>query len=286
MTKKTALVTVSNPSFLAGTMVMLHSFRRHNPWFEGEILVIHDDLQESHQEYLRALDKVQFHKVGTDLAQRVEGLLPEYPDYARRKAQFYSLEMVRLSGYDQILFMDSDTLFLGSVETLFQREEDLLCCGTVRHYRQPASVGLDPFSVERFNAGVMRINGSLLGSSSFLTSLDMISVPFFRPFHDFAAREGIPRVGTDQIILNTLWRKQATFISGAFNYRPGIESEMRAKDGIEGSDATILHFTGAKKPWQQEAVIRHTLKRSNHAWMFVRWQEAFLALIESLGNKP
>jgi len=225
--QRTALVTVSNPAFLAGTMVMLHSFRQHNPWFDGDYIVIHDDLQENHREYLAALGGIRFHEVGPEITQRVDGLLPVYPDYARRKAQFYSLEMLRLEGYDQLLFMDSDTLFLGSVETLFQLEGELLCCGTVRHYRPSGTGDSDPFSVERFNAGMMRIDGSLLGKAQFMACLEKISIPFFRPFHEFAARQGIPRVGSDQIILNTLWKDRVTFVSAAYNYRPGIEDEIR-----------------------------------------------------------
>lgn len=282
---KTALVTVSNPAFLAGTMVMLYSFRQHNPWFKGDIIVIHDDLHDDHLAYIQALENVKFRKVGPEITKRVDSLLPVYPDYARRKAQFYSLELLRLEGYDRLLFMDSDTLFLASVKDLFHQEGDLLCCGTVRHYRPNSESGSDPFAVERFNAGMMRIDGGLLGRDRFQECLEMISIPFFRPFHAFAAHEGIPRVGTDQIILNTIWREHATFVSAAYNYRPGIEDEIRARDGVEAKDAHVLHFTGAKKPWQQEAVIRHTLRKARHAWMFVAWQENFLAMIADLGQQ-
>lgn len=280
---KTALVTVSNPAFLAGTMVMLYSFRRHNPWFDGDLIIIHDDLQDDHKTYIQALGEVQFRKVGPEITQRVDNLLPVYPDYARRRAQFYSLEMLRLKGYDRILFMDSDTLFRGSVESLFHQEGKLLCCGTVKHYRPGNQVDSDPFSVERFNAGMMRVQGTLLGEANFKACLEMISIPFFRPFHEYAARMGIPRVGTDQIILNTLWKDVVTYVSAAFNYRPGIEEEIRIRDGVEAKDSVVLHFTGAKKPWQQEAVIRHIQQKARHAWMFVAWQENFLAMIEDLG---
>ena len=39
--------TVTSPEFLLGTRVMLDSFLAENPWFEGEIVVIHDRLDEA-----------------------------------------------------------------------------------------------------------------------------------------------------------------------------------------------------------------------------------------------
>jgi hypothetical protein len=41
------LITVSSPEFVLATRVMLHSFRANNPWFTGEIVVLHRRLSDA-----------------------------------------------------------------------------------------------------------------------------------------------------------------------------------------------------------------------------------------------
>lgn len=276
--KTMALATVTTPGFMPGTMVMLHSFLNNNPWFKGDILIIHDQLPEVHQSLLRRLYPVRFVQTGGDLLQRVQTLIPDYADFERRKAQFYSLEAFRFREYNQLIFMDSDMLVLGSLEELTLRPEPMLACGTVKYYR-PGDDDGDPFQVEQFNAGMMRIDGKLLGTGVRQALLDNISSRFFAPFIDWAATHELPRVGTDQIILNTHFGHQVTYVPATFNYRVGIAAEIAERDGCRLEDARIIHYTGGKKPWMADKVLQHLFKQSRDLTIFRLWTQAWADLL-------
>jgi lipopolysaccharide biosynthesis glycosyltransferase len=282
---KMAIATVCTPNFLPGTLVTLHSFLRHNPWFDGEILIIHEQLPEEMQALLVGLGKTRFLAVRPDLLARVRDLIPDYQDFDRRKAQFYSLELAGCTDYSRLLFLDSDLLITGSIQELFDRDEPLLCCGTVRHYRPPVPANPeDPFAVEQFNAGVLRFDRSLLGEKVYQALIDRISGTFFAPYIAYAAGHGIPRVGTDQIILNDHFAGQATFMPARFNYRVGIAREIAEREDCRLEDALIIHYTGAKKPWMADKVVAQLARKRHDLRIFTMWTEAYLAMIRDLGG--
>lgn len=276
-----ALATVTTPGFMPGTMVMLHSFLRTNPWFKGDILIIHDNLPESHQNLLHRIHSVRFVQTGKDLLQRVQALIPDYNDFERRKAQFYSLEAFRFQEYEQLIFLDSDMLIMGSLEELTRRKEPLLACGTVKYYR-PGGKSDDPFQVEQFNAGMLRIRRDLLGKAVRKSLLEKISPSFFAPFLAWASAHELPRVGTDQIIMNAEFGHLVTFVPSHFNFRNGISGEIHEKDGCCLEDARIIHFTGAKKPWMAEKVLAQLHRQSRDLTIFRLWSQAWVDLLHEL----
>lgn len=275
--KKWAVATVCTPNFLPGTLVTLHSFLRHNPWFDGELLLIHDRLAPELQALLRRLRDIRFLQVRQDLLDRVQNLIPDYQDFERRKAQFYSLELAGCTDYEELLFLDSDLLITGSLRELFNRPEALLCCGSVRHYRPfQGQHSHDPFAVERFNAGVLRFRGAILGEPVRKALLERVSPAYFAPFIRFAAEQGLPRVGTDQIILNEHFAAQATFLSARFNYRAGIAQEIAERDQVRLEDALVIHYTGAKKPWMSDKVVAQLARQHHDLRLFTLWTQAWL----------
>lgn len=282
--KKWALATVCTPNFLPGCLVMLDSFRRHNPWFDGDILIWHDQLPATQQAVLATLGQVQFRQVSAPLLERIQALLPDYADFERRKAQFYSLDMLRCTEYRQLLFLDSDILITDSLAPLMEREEALLCCGTVRYYRPASHEDGDPFAVERFNAGMMRIQHSLTGERTWQALLDMVSPAFFAPFLAWAERHQLPRVGTDQIILNTYFAGQATFVSGRYNFRMGIAREIAERDQCGLAQAAVIHYTGGKKPWMPEKVLTQLQRGGHDPQIYFKWMDAWRAATEALSR--
>ncbi len=124
------LATVTTEPFIPGTLVMLHSFLRQNPWFHGDIVVIHDALDTtSCHTFTKGFDRVRFLPISTRLNACLQALIAHRPDFASQQAQFYSLETLRLTGYDKVLFCDSDLLFRRSIGELFETHKALICCG-------------------------------------------------------------------------------------------------------------------------------------------------------------
>ena len=99
---------------------MLDSFRRHNEWFDGDIIIIHDSLRpQSIAQLQNSFERVTMRKPGPDLNAQINSLVAAVPDIRSRRSRFLSLETFSLSGYDKILFCDSDLLFRGDVGDLF-----------------------------------------------------------------------------------------------------------------------------------------------------------------------
>ena len=130
-----ALVTVTDSSFLAGTEVMLHSFLEHDPWFDGDFVVIHDELSGDARRRLEALYPTTFLAVNDELKGRVADLYDAIPTLAGVTARFHKLELFRLRGYDRIVFLDSDLFAVGSIREIFERPEGFLCCPDSCLYR-------------------------------------------------------------------------------------------------------------------------------------------------------
>jgi alpha-N-acetylglucosamine transferase len=286
---KQALVTVTTPGFLSGTLVMLHSFAKHNPWFEGDRVVIHDDtLSQQDMDLLARLFGTLFIRVDPRLMERTQALCQDFPDYKRRMGQFYSLEAFRLSSYRQILFMDSDTLFRGSVESLFLMGKPLLVCRKSGKFRHPEPVNPDrPFSLEQFNAGMMLMDKSLLGEEIYETMLQKVSPAFFYGFLNKNA-DGqwvIPaRFGTDQLIFNAVLQDKAHYVSMRYNYRFGVADEILKQENIAYEDAILIHFTGRKKPWLEAEAIRRVLAHPDEAKGFSEWTHSYLELLEDCAS--
>jgi lipopolysaccharide biosynthesis glycosyltransferase len=282
---KRALVTVTTASFVPGTLVMLHSFKKHNPWFRGDLIIIHDDSLSSEDVALtESLFKVKWVSADPRLLEKTQALCTHFPDYSRRLGQFYSLEAFRLKGYQKVLFMDSDTLFRASISSLFEENALLLVCRKSGKYKNPEPFDPNkPFSVEQFNAGFMLIDKSLLGDHVYEAMLDKVTPSFFYQFLEKnQAGDWVipPRFGTDQLIFNAQLQDKATYVSMRYNYRLGIASTILEKEKIGYDDAVIVHFTGRKKPWLlMEALHRIFLHPAEKA-AYIEWNEAYLDMIQ------
>lgn len=283
--KPLAVATVTTSSFIPGTLVLLHSFLNSNPWFKGDILIFHDQLPDTFKELLQRLHPIRFFQIKKDLLQRIHTLIPEYSDFERRKAQFYSLDVFEITEYDKLLFLDSDMLIRGSLQEICERKEPFLACGTVGYYK-PDNNKNNPFQVEKFNAGFMCIHRTMLGKSVRNELLNRVSIEFFTPFFQWAENHQLPRVGTDQIILNTQFGDHATIVSAEYNYRTGIAHEILMHDNCRMENAKIIHFTGGKKPWMPVKLLEHLFRQSNGLPIFSLWTETWLTLLQSLEQMP
>ncbi len=238
--KKTACVaTVVSDPFVYGAIVMLASFRRENPWFEGDFVILHDDtyspLSPKSQELIaRVAPNVVFHAVDP---RRFEGIFRFAEDVVltpkRLRAAFLILEAFTLDQYERVVTLDSDMVVLGNLQLLFQLEQEFC---VVRAYDNVLDLPL-PY----FNTGTMVIRGDLLDADM----LDTIS----RSLAGVTVNRDHGKA--DQAVLNIFFRDRIkTYIDGRYNFSKRLvpTDEPDVLKFLRVRDVRILHFLG-EKPW-------------------------------------
>lgn len=267
-----ALITVTSQSFVLGTLVMLHSFRRHNPWFGGDILVLHHRLPGSSRRLLEKATGARLVPVSRELQAQVGELVLARPELNDRKARFYSLELFRWTRYERLFFCDSDLLFLDSIEPVLDHTGPLLCAGDGAYYR---GLPRDPVTYSplaggslknTFNSGFMVVDPSQFEPSTYQAALGLL-----RP----DTWSGVEQPHTDQLVLNRLLQGKQTLVGCEFNYLLLHAQTISAHSGISWLQARVLHYNTPVKPWSSSALWRGLASpRFLHCW--ARWQRSFL----------
>ena len=268
-TSRTCLFTAATESFTPGVFVMLGTFLKHHPGFDGDIVIAHDGLPEAHRDVLSAAsDRVRFEPVSFELRARLARLGAADPALRAKLPTFFLLEAFRLSGYRKVLCCDADALFRASVAELFDADEMLICCRDVVSLqglvRDAATFAPMPSPQEgahhtprpevldgTFNSGFLVIDGRLTGEGVYADLLSMV-----RP----EAWRGMETVHfDDQFLLNRYFAGRRTLVGSTYNYIPIFSAHIRKREGLDMEEAKVLHFVGPVKPWTTEAMLRWTL---------------------------
>jgi len=258
-----AIATVTSADFIPGTVAMLGSFLAKNPWFSGDIIVIHDGLDERLLTSLRdSFPNLLTQEIGDQLSQRLDAISAAAPWLGNKRLQFASLEIVAFDSYDSLLFFDSDLLFLNSIEDLVLpgQKEGLICCGDGAYHRGNArraddftEISCDPVEEgclhNTFNSGFMILPKKYLGQDRYLAFLDLL-VPE-RWAEDTTGH-------TDQMLFNMLFAGQQKIVSPMYNYALLHRKIIEDRSGLTPADAHILHFNGAAKPWLPAEILRQS----------------------------
>ena len=175
-----ALVTVTTPSFVVGTAVLLHSFLERNKWFAGDFIIIHDDLDRSCEKYFRTIPNLKFVPVSTSLKMEIRAVTAGNAHLER----FYSLQAFLLDGYTKVAFCDSDLLFCDSIENVFYDPHPFICCGDGAYYKKmfrkrhsfEATSDSSESDVLRntFNAGFMVVDQQFLGEFHYHNMMEIL----------------------------------------------------------------------------------------------------------------
>lgn len=237
--RPSCVATVVSDPFVYGAIVMLASFRRENPWFEGDFVILHDDtyspLSDKNRELIsRAAANVKFHAVDSSRFDHIFRFAEEVVRTPKRlRAAFLILEAFTLSDYERVVTLDSDMIVLGSLQLLFQLEQEFC---VVRAYDNVVDLPL-PY----FNTGTMMIRGSMLDAAMLDTisrSLDGVTV---NRDHGKA----------DQAVLNIFFRERVkTYLDSRYNFSKRLvpTTETDVMKFLRERDVRILHFLG-EKPW-------------------------------------
>lgn len=284
--KRHCIVTVTTPDFVVGTLVMLDSFFQHNRWFNGDVVVIHNKLPAQQQSQLQCrFPAIRFLQISAEMEGALEQLVLFRPNLNNRKTRFYALEAIRLNDYRRLLFCDSDLLFRGSIEPLFQNRQPLICCGDGIYYwgggreresfaqRRQVDCSNPNILCKTFNSGLLLYEHSLLGPhhySKLMAQLD-------------PERWGkITAPHTDQIVLNRFYAGQQYLAGAEYNYLLGHRPLIFEKCGLTIDAAKVLHFNGRAKPWLTERVLQQTQQDPAYIKAVKYWYNAYIACLQRL----
>lgn len=237
--RSSCVATVVSDPFVYGAIVMLASFRRENPWFDGDFVILHDatysPLSPKNRELIaRAAPNVVFHAVDSSRFDRIFRFAEEVVLTPKRlRAAFLILESFTLDQYERVVTLDSDMIILGSLQLLFQLEHDFC---VVRAYDNVLDLPL-PY----FNTGTMVIRGDLLDADMLNTISNSLEGVAVNRDHGKA----------DQAVLNVFFRDRIkTYIDVRYNFSKRLvpTDETDVLKFFRDRDVRVLHFLG-EKPW-------------------------------------
>ena len=278
------LVTVTSESFIPGTLVMLHSFLKYNPWFANAnhaIVIIHDAVSPQSQQRFNCYKNITWLQVGDALKERVDSLCKNLPHLKleHRKKRFYSLELFRLNTHRKVLFCDSDLLFLGSIKELFQQDgqtRDLLCCGDLHYYTRtlldahtlmPADAHTSEILKNSFNAGFLVVAEHFLTPSHYQGLLDLLSIDRWNK---------IESSYTDQVVYNLYFKDSCRILDSRYNFLVLHAKIIVQKENIPPDEIKVVHFNGRAKPWNPMSVLDEVVFRPLMIPWINRWHREYL----------
>jgi len=255
---KYAIVTVTDSNFLAGTQVLLYSFLKNNPEFDGDIIILESDLKEKEKSSLLQFPNLRFEQPNKTLLERLEILSNYWPVAAKKSKHFYSLEIFRLNQYDKLLFLDSDMLCIGNLYDLFltnYEKELLVVADSLSHNKKlREKQSFIPCEIKNlkevgeyypsFNSGFMMVNFKVLSSTTYTDLLKMIN-PIV--FHKNQTQH------SDQYLLNENFEGKVEFLDKGYNYLLNVFPKMeidKIKDPT--NKIKIIHYLEYTKPWTTE----------------------------------
>jgi hypothetical protein len=252
--KKMAIATVTSPSFVPGTLVLIHSFLKRNSWFNGDIVIITEGLKPGQADLFRNFPNISFRNPGNNLLLCLASLCNALPAYCKRRKWFYSIEVFNLKGYDKVFFFDSDMLVVSDLFEIMMLPDDLMACsdlvahaGKVRDrvsfVRKPISdfIGDGAFLGKSFNAGFIAIGGKYLNESTYEGLIRLVHKRVF---------ENIRTHNTDQVVYNLYFDGLVSLLPVGYNFVLSKAIDLFATKRIKPGEEKILHYTGSYKPWK------------------------------------
>ncbi len=282
-----AVVTICTPNFIPGTLVMIHGYLRHNPWWRGDFVVLTDVVTDEMEKYLTVFPRVRFRVIGKDLHLRAAAIARADETGKIFESHFYSLELFNLTGYEKLFYVDSDMLVRGSFAELFEMDDPMICVGDSFYYKDELRDGVtynraqpkfwnkkSRFWDDNFNAGLILFDGSLATPTVYRELTEMVTTEGY-------SREAMRL--QDQMIQNIYFRGRYTLVSAKYNFRLGIAEQIGEKDGVTLADAVVIHYTARKKPWLHfEALDRMMGERDNYFEPFRLWQDCWIDFMDAL----
>ena len=269
-------------------MVTLHSFLQTNPWFEGDLLALHDELPKAFQDRLKDhFPRLLLRQVSGGLKNAVEELLQNSPGLKWPKHSFYGLDCLRFTrDYRSVLFCDSDLLFLKSVRAFYELNGTLVCCGDRAHYESkvrefetyrslPEQECQGRVITNSFNSGLLLLRSHALPDNEYEAMLNGLHPSEW---------QNVSIAHTDQLVLNRLFEGRQSLLGPRYNYLLDCQKLLESEHNERMTDAHVLHFIGPGKPWRLEWVSELGGRDPNFLWAAKQWNDALFECLE-LGRR-
>ena len=234
-----ALYTICNDNYIEPCCVMIYSFLLNNRWFDGDIVILHDNgsrcsLSDYSKSWLSSLyNKVVFEEVDATKYDKFIENASKFSTTANSSLLFYKIEVLKKNRYKKKLFLDSDILVNKSIKELFYNDKNGVL--VVEDAFKPLT--------NYFNSGVMSIPMDVIPDDLYervITIGETIDESFFK--NEFSDKGYF----FDQDILNEVM-PQKVIIGREYNTTPN-------KCDVNYFDLNkikIIHFYGDAKPWDE-----------------------------------
>lgn len=240
------ILTSTDENYAPWCGVMLTSLLEQNSDRDIRIYIMGDDLSVSSKEKFKSLHKnLTIIDVNWDL---FDGFIPPLgaKDYLSRTtwarlgvAEFLPIDI------NKILYIDADTLVMGSLAELYDTDLTHFAAAAVDEYRDASYLNIDGMY---FNAGVVLINVDYFRDNG-----------LFKKFIDFIVNNSHRLRFHDQDVLNKVLEGKVKFLHRKFNMtccgdvvsedlRKGIKF-IQDREAIDDNDVRIYHYVGRMKPW-------------------------------------
>ena len=301
---KSCLFTVVTPRFLPGALVMLASFLRVHPTYQGDVVVVHWRLPRRLRDLMCKILRraIRFETPSAALRRRIAAVAPVRSPSRLPAACFYFVEAFRFREYERILYCDSDLLFRDAIDELFQADDELLAAPD-----RPALVGMcrdaatfaripcggEPSAVDlraheahqshaaaelparlanTFNCGLLALNLGRVHATCYEDLLAFLTPERYRGVRS-----------ADGFLLNRYFAGRQTLVSSSYNFLVGEAAAIGAREGVALEDAKALHFNDRAKPWLTQEMLDWASvgrRRSRpHPIAFNLWYDAYADLL-------
>jgi lipopolysaccharide biosynthesis glycosyltransferase len=224
--------TLTTKSYLIGTTALLKSIVSNNKWFNGDFVIISNDIDEAD---IDCLKKIYPNIKRVFIDDSIYGYINEYTDsqlswkpeiQSKFIHMYHKFEVFGLSEYDKVVFLDSDTIVLGDIGALFGINCDF--------------AAVKDQSRGDFNSGVMLIGSKYLNND---VKRDMIRLA------DKMIKGGniiydIGSTMTDQSVINEYFGNNYYELPQQFNL---FKTDYVSSSWV--ANTKIVHYI-YRKPWE------------------------------------
>lgn len=230
-----------------------------------DIVILYSYLSEKSKKYLEASScgniSIRFYNVTTYLIANSDSFRPKVRSYWSVETYYKCLIPIIFSGFDKVLFCDSDVCFNQDVSSIFDIELDeniqliavldsaspLLDSNYQDRKQQLLELGIKDPQTHYFNAGVLLFNLNKIDANSYQEEL-------------FVSLEKKNLLFQDQDVLNIIFNQTTKIIGYRFNYQTGVflfnpnylaqlSESQRILWLTSKKLPIVVHFTGSLKPW-------------------------------------
>lgn len=279
LTGEIELVTVTSHDFAMGTKVMLDSFLRHNRWFSGQIVVVHDDLTDEMVSELESdFSDLRCRKPHHRLVEALNGLTAHVERLHARRRRFYSLDIFFREAATKAIFCDSDMLFCGDISEALKASSTIAAvgdraqlAGNARHKETlleytPTNHSSD---FRTFNAGLMVLAPEARSEAKRDEVLQRLKPE---------AWQKIASDHTDQAVLNLSFGHEVELLDPTFNRLLGHGGALAGRIENNVETAKVLHFNGPAKPWRIDRHLQRASIDPDYTVALRKWNSAAKAL--------